>query len=461
MKANPLAGTGKVFGFTFRQTCLSKGWLLSTILIAALLLGGIPLIFFGITHAMMKDEEEPDNSKRIQSVLVVDETEGTADYSVLDDTVKYEAFSTIDEAIASEKCNENAIILRVTKPDSKYLLTAYLPENTAVSRSRASGFAEYAAAHFTEILLQKADMSLEEAAILTMPVQTSTESLAKDYDPDAPEDDDLSEALGFLIPFLMLMLVYMMVILYGQSMANSVMLEKTSKLMETILTAVEPFPLMLGKLLATACAAITQIFIWIACGIGGTLIGTGLAVTMLPSKTDMTMEQAQSAAVMIDGAVDNLKSGSYLTLAALPQVLLILALGFLLYLALGAVAGALATKSEDLNKTNVVFVLVLVISMFMCLNLSPDEGGDFTMISSAAWLRYFPFTALLTVPSDLLLSKMSLAGGWVSILCMAAGVVLLVLLAAVVYRLLVLYRGNPPTPKALMQMFRDQKAEKK
>ena len=86
---------------------------------------------------------------------------------------------------------------------------------------------------------------------------------------------------GLLLPFLMVMLIYMMVILYGQSMANSVMLEKTSKLMETILTAVHPFALMAGKLLATATAAVIQILVWLASLIGGTVGGAMLALRFI------------------------------------------------------------------------------------------------------------------------------------------------------------------------------------
>ena len=52
MKRNPLAGTGKVYGFTLKQTMLSKGWLGSTITIALLLLIGIPLILLAVSSAM-------------------------------------------------------------------------------------------------------------------------------------------------------------------------------------------------------------------------------------------------------------------------------------------------------------------------------------------------------------------------------------------------------------------------
>ena len=139
MKRNPLAGTGKVFGFSIKQTCTSKGWLISTILIAALLLIGIPLLFLAITSALT-DDNTKDESKRIQTVFVVDETEGTADYSVLAEDLTFTAYDSMEQALANAEKGAQTIVLNVTKPEKTYILTAYLPENTAVSRSRAGRF---------------------------------------------------------------------------------------------------------------------------------------------------------------------------------------------------------------------------------------------------------------------------------------------------------------------------------
>lgn len=461
MKRNPLAGTGTVFGFTLKQTCLSKGWLISTVLIATLLLGGIPLIFLGIAHAA---GSEKDDSAKVKTVCVVDETEGKADYSVLDEDLTFTESDSMDAALESAKNDENTIVLRVTMEEGAYHLTAFLPEGTAISRSRAGNIVDSISMKFKMVQLQKAKMSMESAMILTLPVTTNASALEADYDPDAEETDDLKDALAFLIPFMMLMLVYMMTILYGQSMANSVMLEKTSKLMETMLTAVKPFPLMFGKLLATASAAILQILIWLACLIGGLVVGAGMVVATLPSDVmEAGGNSAENAAVMIDSAVDSLKGGDYIILQALPLALLFLALGFVLYLSLSAVSGALASKSEDLNKTNFVFIFVLLGSFFLCMNLSGPSADDPSQvpINSAAWIRYFPFTALLVDPGELLLGKLPIANGIIALLIMAGAVVLFLLLASAIYKMLMLYRGNPPTPKALLQMFKDQKNAKK
>ncbi|MBR3267109.1 MAG: ABC transporter permease [Oscillospiraceae bacterium] len=453
MKKNPLSGIGRVYTFTLKQMCAAKGWLISTILIGALLLLGIPLILF--ISSAKSDDSDSDDKARIRTVFVCDETDGTADYSVLSQgekykDVKYQTFGGMNDAISAITDKNSTVILRVTKPDSTIMLTVYLPEDSDISRSKASSFADYAQESFAAVLMQKAELTPEHIMLLSMPVSTSASELKLDAAKDDEEENILVKVLSILLPFLMLMLVYMMVVLYGASMANSVMLEKNSKLVETVLTAVNPVALMGGKLFATATAAILQILIWIGCGIGGAIGGVFFAKQIVP-------ETQSSAVQSVSQVIDN---SEIFSLSGILLAIVILALGFLLYLSLGAIAGALASKAEDLSKTNVVFILVLIISFFMCMGSPGEAEKTDSMISSAVWIRYFPFTALLVNPSELMLGKSSMLTAFLSIAIMILTVALIVYLAAGIYRMLLFYRGNPPTPAKLLAMRKDSKQKK-
>ena len=452
MKRNPIAGTGHVYAFSLRQMCLSKGWLISTITIAVLLLAGIPLLLWAVSAAQSNDNDADTDEARIMRVLVVDETEGTADYNALKDgkyqETAFETAASMDAAVEAAKSDENTVILRVTKPEQAFLLTVYLPEQTKVSRSKAGTFADFAQSRFPALLMQKANLTMEGAMLLMLPISSETAELTRENVHDAEEHNALEEALEFLVPFFVMMLLYMMVILYGQSMGNSILLEKNSKLIETMLTAVEPVALMAGKLFAVATAAVMQLFIWIFAGIGGTLGGVVFAMRMVPDTNS-------TAVTSIDAFMT---SSVNISIGGILLALLMIALGFLLYLSLGAVSGALASKAEDLNKTNVVFVLVLVGSMLLCLNFSVDENAS-SIISDALWLNFFPFTALLTVPGKLVLGKLSIGIALGSLAVMVISVVILIVLAAVIYRMLVLYRGTPPTPAALLKMLKENRGK--
>ena len=457
MKRNPLAGTGKVYGFTLKQTMLSKGWLGSTIAIAALLLIGIPLLLFAVSSIGSKADESDDETE-IRTVLVVDETEGEADYTALkmdESEPEYISCASMDAAIGETAEKNDCVILRITDSDGTYVATVYLPQITEISRSKASKLGTLVEERFRVILMQKAEITPEGAALLSMPVQTDTAAIGENAEAESEDQDMVGELISFMIPYLMLLLVYMMVVLYGQSMANSVLLEKTSKLMETILTAVHPVALMSGKLLATATAAVLQLLIWLFSLIGGMIGGAFFALRMVPDTNNTTVQA-------IEQVTDTFVSFS---IPGVLMSLLILALGFLLYLSLSAVSGALASKAEDLNKTNIIFVMVLLGSLLLCIS-SPSQleqgasTGEMSFISDAMWLKFFPFTSILVVPGGLIMRKISLMLGWASIGILAATVILFVVIAAVIYKMLVLYRGEPPKIKQLLAMLKENKQKK-
>ena len=457
MKRNPAAGSGKVYSFTLKQMMFSKGWLISTVLIAALLLIGIPLLLFALTSAGSK-EKKTDDETEIRTVLVVDETDGKADYSVLhteDSDPEYISCASMDTAIGETAGKNDCVILRVTNPDGTYMTTVYLPQITDISRSKASSLGSQIEQNFSLVLMQKAEITPEGVLLLSMPVQTETMAVSADATAESEDQNMVAEAISGLVPYLMLFLVYMMVVLYGLSMANSVLLEKTSKLMETILTAVHPFALMTGKLLATATAAVIQLLVWLFALTGGMIGGAFFALRMIPD-TDNTTVMA------INQVKDSFTSFS---VPGLVMGLVILALGFLLYLSLSAISGALASKTEDLNKTNIVFVMILLGSMFLCI-MSPAkmaegaDAGEMQFISDALWLKFFPFTSILVMPGALLMKKASLLLGCGTIAVLIVSVVLCVAVAAAIYKLLVLYRGEPPKLKQLLVMLKDNRKPK-
>ena len=233
---------------------------------------------------------------------------------------------------------------------------------------------------YTQEALDRAELTPEQRVLLTAPVEVTVTG-------GQTGEGEAMGLLSMLLPFASLMLLYFLVLLYGQSTAASVILEKTSKLMDLFLVSVESGAMVLGKVLATALAGLLQLAVW-AAGLAG---------------------------------------------------------GF-------AIGGSMAGKAEDLSSTNVLFSLVLVASFFCCM----FAGGMDGMTSSARWLDYVPFTAILVTPSRVLLGQTSLLGGLVSLALVVVCAGLLTALAGRVYRLMSLYKGNPPTPRRVLRMLREK-----
>lgn len=447
-KRNPLSGSWRIFGFTLRQTCTERAWLITTLLIAALLVIGIPLLL--MLCVTLDDDTDTNQEQPIRSVIICDETPGDANYSVLSQgeqftDITYTIFNTLDEArtALNEANGDETVLLHVDMREEAFALTLCLADTTMITMDEAYAYADFVEASFPAIIMQKATLTPEQIAVYATPVISVTTQTNADGTVVEPTDI-ATQIIQMIFPFLMIMLMYFMILFYGQSVANSVLLEKTSKLMDTMLTAVHPFALISGKLFGVSFAAFLQIIIWLLSCVFGCMLGLLLALGMAPETSNVVVTTLNTLT----------EQDALFTVRGVALALLFIALGFLLYCAISSISGALASKTEDLGKTNYIFVLVLVVSFFLCLG-SPemDEG----MIATSPWLNYFPFTAILVVPGQLLLGQLSMSNALISMGIMIATVIFIVYISALIYRLLVLYRGNPPTAKMLLGMLRDHR----
>jgi len=288
---------------------------------------------------------------------------------------------------------------------------------------------------YDQDVLDSAGLTSRQQELLTVRVDVSVTG-------GRTGEGQAADVLSMVLPFVSLMLLYFLVLLYGQSTAASVILEKTSKLMDLFLVSVEPTAMVLGKVLATALAGLLQLAVWILSLMGGFAAGGALARQTAPSVTLPLLEVLKGVGRL---------TGLFSVPAMLEAAGLLLA-GFLLYCSLSAIGGSMAGKAEDLSSTNVLFSLVLVASFFCCM----FAGGMDGMTSSARWLDYVPFTAILVTPSRVLLGQTSLMGGLVSLVLVVVCAGALTALAGRVYRLMSLYKGNPPTPRRVLRMLREK-----
>ena len=246
-----------------------------------------------------------------------------------------------------------------------------------------------------------------------------------------------------ILPYVGVMLIYFLVLFYGQGVANSVILEKTSKLMDFFLVSVEPVAMVLGKVLAIALSGLLQLCIWLISLLGGFAGGIWLYKTIAPQQ-ELGLITFFRSLRLFDG------------MFSLPAVLLAVGIilgGFLIYCALSGVGGALAGKAEDLSSTNVLFSMALVVSFLCCLLGGSGEG----IISQARWLDFVPFTAIMVTPARVLLGEVSLGMGVLTLVIVLVTAVLLCVLAGKVYRMMSLYKGDPPSVQKLFVMLKEHK----
>lgn len=425
-----------VFAYTFRHQAGTRGWRTATVLMA-LLLFLLPAL---LPAALDRPDSQPQAEPvcRAQRLLVVDQAPGKADWSVLNQLgglqLDYLPCESVNAAAAQAAAHD--LIAVLYESNDGYLLTVLNPDESVLQPDDLAACESFLSGALGLIQLQKAGLSPADLAALAVPVSIAL--------PEAAEPDSsavLMEFLSMVLPYCTIMLLYFMVLFYGQSVATCAIAEKSSKLMDTFLVSVKPQAMMLGKVLAISLAAVLQLSIWIAALGSGVMAGAALL---------RSVNSASSSAFLLLADGLGLLQGVFSPAAIAVAVAIMLA-GFLLYCALAAVGGALASKPAELSSTNLLFTLALIVSFFCCLGSGGllDSGGI-----AANWMDWVPFTAMLATPSRVLLGQISPLTGLGSLAVILAAAVLLCLLAGRLYRTMSFYRGAPPTPGRLLAMLR-------
>lgn len=432
-----MSGFKTVFAFTLRAQLRSRGWRTTCAVICALLFV-LPAVIMPCVEYFSgrstSEAPEPLAPCRIywvgggEEFAPAVEAFAASGREGAENVVFVPSDSTLS-AVSSASAEKNALALSVTSDGGDWQLEFVLPEGSQLTQDQAESIAG---------ALQMCTYAVLGAG----QDETEPEQPENGEDFDDPETEDpihgLRDILGMLLPYANIMAIYFLVLFYGQSAANCVIMEKTSKLMDTFLIAVRPAEMILGKVLAVWLSSAVQVLLFIVSLVAGFGAGTALVYAVNPG-TEMLLIQL----LRLLGTVSGMLSPAGCVLA----VLIIFA-GFGLYCTLAAVGGSLAGKPEDLQSTNTVFTMILVISFFCALYRGMNGSPGFGLLDAV------PFTSILVTPSRLLLGDVSPLMGTVSLLLILALCALAVLLAGKVYTAMALYKGEVPKPGQVIKMLK-------
>lgn len=437
-----LRGFSKIFSFTFIQHIKTKGYKNSTIVIALMCLI-IPVAAMAGLEAWSSDEAVTGDNKQVETyadlssiidIYLVDlSRDKKADMSYLPDMLGQAGInadvtdwgSDMDKAVKSATGQTGTLLVITEQKGSKYTMNIVVPERSDISDDTAEGF--------NSILMAYAD-SLSVAS-------GGQAQYYDDTDTGQNPEETMKQVLLMVFSFINLMVIYFFVLAYGQGVANSVVTEKSSKLMESMLVAVKPAAVIMGKLMAITLTGIIQLFSWIISLIISFAAGTAIVRQMNPD-SDMLI-------LKVFDMIGDAAEGMFSPLNCVLTIIMIMA-GMLLYCALAGIGGAMAGKAEDLSSANAIFSLVLVASFLITLYAGGIMDGEFSL----SVLDWIPFTSVLLTPSKVLLGTVPLWAGAASLVVTLLATVLVILAAGMVYKTLVLYKGEPLKPAKLIRMLR-------
>ena len=361
---------GNIFSFTFIQHVKQKGYRNVTVVVAVLCLL-LPAVILPAIEYFKEDETYVSKIDKVYVVETDSSTEGKADYGVLNSVdaaqftdVVYEMAENVEDAAKKAEEDGHSVVLAVGHQEGTYQLNVLLPDETKLNKKDANAYETFLSGAFRYILIQKSNLEAAQIAEMTMPIET----VVRDSSVSADESDEYAvakEVMATILPYLNIMILYFMILAYGQGTANSAIMEKTSKLMDLLLVSVKPGEMLLGKVFAMAASGVLQIFIWLAGLFGGFALGIHFTKMVNPN-TDMILIQLVESFGEFSGMF---------TVSGVILALLMLSAGLLLYCSLAAIGGAIAEKPEDLSSTNMLFVMVLLVSFFATM-FAGGAGSD-------------------------------------------------------------------------------------
>ncbi|MBQ1393101.1 MAG: hypothetical protein IIY81_06150 [Lachnospiraceae bacterium] len=422
-------GLKEVFGFTFEQNVKAKSFKV------ALIVGSVLLftVFFGINMGIgaYKDSKADKKDKKnresqIEKMVFVNETDlkefDVSDFHEYHPYIKNLEIEVLDhkDDIKSEieQAEENntavmSVLLLQNSKNNTYEIR--LDYSSACKKSNVTRIANYFEEFFEESKFEIAGISEVDMELIR------SDSFVTSTDVEEADKSLTQILLEVFIPMLSVLLIYMLVLLYGQSVSKILVVEKNSKLMENLLISVKPYGIVAGKVIAMYVIAMIEIIMWILSGFAGYYVGNKIAKN--------AFEHYSNPINVVVGMFRDNMSTAFSTSAAIAGILSLL-IGLLLYFVLSALVSSNITKAEDLANGTGVYQVIVVIGYLVSYFLPLTQGNS----SLVKIVRYIPLTAAFMLPSDVLIGNISVIGTAIANGLMVVTTVIMIIITGRIYK---------------------------
>ena len=238
--------------------------------------------------------------------------------------------------------------------------------------------------------------------------------------PNKQEDTtDIKRGLGYVAGFL----IYIFIFMFGAQVMRGILEEKTSRVVEVIISSVRPFQLMMGKIVGIGLTGLTQFLIWLLLTIGITTVAQQVFLPMPPKpateaaapsdimksspaqgvQAEVPSQGNQDTAVMFNGFLNKL--GHVNLFLVLGAFLFYFLGGFLLYGSLFAAIGAAVDSETDTQQFMLPITIPLIIGLFVMIHSFLNPSSKLSVIFSLIPLTS-PIVMMARIPFEVPASQL-------------------------------------------------------
>lgn len=430
MNKGMFSGWGDVFSFTLKQAAGRK-FRYTTIVIALLML--VAGLAVSTIMAFVQKKEDGKRSP-IEQVYVADQSglevlylEGFKEQyqEKFPDVSFVEASQSVEQlAVTLGEKEPNAVILEIGKEQEGYLLRVILPYDCAIKKDEAEDLCEAFTSTMEQSKLLSSGIPMEKLVLAMSGVQVTQ------LDAGEEERSLGEEMVSMLAPMLLIFIMYLMIMIYGMSVGNIVSVEKSSKLMEMMLTLTRPYGLIFGKVLAITVTAIGQMLLWVGSLVGGFFLGHGIAGSLIYS-------DYHNILLEIFALLQGQTGSTAFTPGAVVLTVFTICLAFLFYCMMAGLVASFASRAEQLGQVMVFYQLVMIAGFFGSYMLPLQEKEWLNTI-----LRIVPITSAYLLPGDILVGNVTVLKGLLYVAVLVVSTAILVVCTGRIYRDQLFYRGK-------------------
>ncbi len=422
-----------------------KSFILMTFLVPLLFIG-----MYGLIGYLIVNSDEIGDKK---NVIVADESGMFAG--------KLKNRAGIQFSYSKETYTQAKEHLSKSEEDNQYLL--HIPANA--ENVELLSAKKPPAGTVGEIESQLSDV-VRSRRMISAGIDTAVLARVKDVQVSVAEkqitaegEKDAGTMIAYGIGLVCALMIYMSLFIYGTQVMRGVIEEKTSRIIEVVISSVKPFQLMIGKIVGIGLVGLTQFLLWIIVSIA--LAGGAGTYIMSKGKTKLKTEQVASvqqhagvnaAAVQQGGGNMGAKImqqlGDVPVLYTAGTFLFYFLFGYFLYSAIFAAVGSAVDNETETQQFMLPITLPLIFTFILSMNFvvnNPDSSLSF-------WLSIIPFTSpiamMIRIPFGVPGWQLALSMG-----LMIIGFLFVTWVASRIYRVGILMYGKKASYKELAKWF--------
>ncbi|AIQ15726.1 potassium ABC transporter permease [Paenibacillus sp. FSL H7-0357] len=424
---------GTIIGFTFKNKVRTKAFLITTLILVVLLSIGMNIPY------MVKLFQGDDGSAKSQVQIGVVAEDGNRVAELLQaysppegvTPVTISPYATADDAALKKGLDEENIEGYITlgaQSGEGIPAVTYYSKNGEID-SDVQSYLQNALQQANTQLIVGDKLTAEQVAAMYTPVSIGTQQISSEGAGNEGTAEESPPIINYVIVYALLMLFFMSIMMTGNMISAEITSEKSSRIMEILITSAAPLTQMFGKVIGIFLVGILQIAI-ISAGVAANL--------MLP----------HNASILTDFDLDL----GQLDISILLYGLVLYILGYFLYALMYAAVGSIVSRTEDLGQAIMPILMLGFVNLY--LPMFSISVPDTLLVKVASFV---PFTSPLSMLLRIGVGEVATWEILVSLLILLATTLLFGWLAAKIYRTGVLMYGKRPSIKEIRKAMKAYK----